>query len=285
MAALTRPLSFFDSTPRPDQRDEKKRGHYRPYSTLYADPPFVGTIESKSSSARLVKRSSSLGGLHMLHFKDRDKTRGKAKEKEKEKGKEKREHSKLAVPITVVSPAPTIVTNARPATASAASRRLSSLQPSGVLMPELSSGMRPTTSTSSASAFPALHRVAKKTSMASLLTSSSTTVDDPAGANTPAPSSTLDTTSTSATSSSALIAQKRRSLEYQQVTTKHHDHNASGLFVPKNIWAKRHNPRMKLHPYQGKVPYMQAYDPILLERCAYIHLFRVLIRLTILATS
>lgn len=36
-------------------------------------------------------------------------------------------------------------------------------------------------------------------------------------------------------------------------------------FVPKNIWSKRHN--MKLHPYQKDVPYMQAYDPILLERC------------------
>jgi len=36
-------------------------------------------------------------------------------------------------------------------------------------------------------------------------------------------------------------------------------------FIRKSIWAKRHNPRMKLHPYQNSVPYMQAYDPILLE--------------------
>jgi hypothetical protein len=35
-------------------------------------------------------------------------------------------------------------------------------------------------------------------------------------------------------------------------------------FVPKNIWAKRCN--MKLHPYHEQVAYMQAYDPISLER-------------------
>lgn len=38
-------------------------------------------------------------------------------------------------------------------------------------------------------------------------------------------------------------------------------------FQPKNIWARQHN--MKLHPYQKQVPYMQAYDPISLQR--YVH--------------
>lgn len=38
----------------------------------------------------------------------------------------------------------------------------------------------------------------------------------------------------------------------------------SKKFIPKSIWAKRHN--MKLHPYHQDVPYMQAYDPILLDR-------------------
>lgn len=35
-------------------------------------------------------------------------------------------------------------------------------------------------------------------------------------------------------------------------------------FEPKNTWVERNN--MKLHPYYKEVPYMQAYDPISLER-------------------
>ena len=42
------------------------------------------------------------------------------------------------------------------------------------------------------------------------------------------------------------------------------DQESSTKFIPKSIWAKRHN--MKLHPYHKDVPYMQAYDPILLDR-------------------
>lgn len=42
------------------------------------------------------------------------------------------------------------------------------------------------------------------------------------------------------------------------------DHESSEKFIPKSIWAKRHN--MKLHPYHQDVPYMQAYDPVLLDR-------------------
>lgn len=42
------------------------------------------------------------------------------------------------------------------------------------------------------------------------------------------------------------------------------DQESSKKFIPKSIWAKRHN--MKLHPYHHDVPYMQAYDPILLDR-------------------
>ena len=42
------------------------------------------------------------------------------------------------------------------------------------------------------------------------------------------------------------------------------DQESSKKFIPKSIWAKRHN--MKLHPYPQDGPYMQAYDPILLDR-------------------
>jgi len=35
-------------------------------------------------------------------------------------------------------------------------------------------------------------------------------------------------------------------------------------FEPKNTWVERN--KMKLHPYYKEVPYMQAYDPISLER-------------------
>jgi len=35
-------------------------------------------------------------------------------------------------------------------------------------------------------------------------------------------------------------------------------------FVPSDLWLRRSN--MKLHPYHDQVPYMQAFDPISLER-------------------
>ena len=47
-------------------------------------------------------------------------------------------------------------------------------------------------------------------------------------------------------------------------------------FLPKNIWARQHN--MKLHPYQKRVPYMQAYDPISLQR--YVHMSTIVVNLT-----
>jgi hypothetical protein len=43
------------------------------------------------------------------------------------------------------------------------------------------------------------------------------------------------------------------------------DVHAPDRFVKKNAWRTRH--RMKLHPYPD-APYMQAYDPVVLERCA-----------------
>ncbi|KAF8899220.1 hypothetical protein BD779DRAFT_68171 [Infundibulicybe gibba] len=43
------------------------------------------------------------------------------------------------------------------------------------------------------------------------------------------------------------------------------DYEVTDRFVRKNIWIKRNS--MKLHPYPSEAPYMQAYDPILLEKC------------------
>lgn len=49
------------------------------------------------------------------------------------------------------------------------------------------------------------------------------------------------------------------------------DPELTGQFEPKDIWTTRNN--MKLHPYHKHVPYMQAYDPILLERRVHISVF------------
>lgn len=50
------------------------------------------------------------------------------------------------------------------------------------------------------------------------------------------------------------------------------DLDLSCNFVEKNVWAKQCN--MKLHPYHKQVAYMQAYDPISLERQVHVFIQR-----------
>ena len=110
----------------------------------------------------------------------------------------------------------------------------------------------------SSGATPTLHRERKQRSMASLFTAADSFTSSTSGSapHLPGPQSENEPTTSS---SSASTIKKTRFINYD------YDHDDSRKrFIPKSIWAKRHN--MKLHPYHQDVPYMQAYDPILLDR-------------------
>jgi hypothetical protein len=198
----TSPLS---SSPPPTA--PARSSHYRPFSTLYTESPYVD-IQDKFSS--LLKRHSSIGGPHMgIGFKDKA---AKA--------------NKNLSPIHLQVPEPVgikVCTPPRPATSS------------GVI-----------------SSPPTLHRVKNKRSMTSPLTTTDPSTSPAVSSFTPlsgfhllSPPQTPNTSS-----------KRTRFLDQ--------DHESSKTFIPKSIWSKRHN--MKLHPYHQDVPYMQAYDPILLDR-------------------
>lgn len=224
------PASPLSSTPTPPVRN--RSSHYRPFSTLYTESPYV---EFRDKDPHCLKRHSSLSGLQaFVHMGLGLKDKAKAKK--------------------IISPVPLQVSD--PIEIKPCTPRL---PPSHNIVLQTSSEIvKPT---------PTLHRVKKKRSMASLF----------AGADPVAPASSLsgsispspgphsllslphpvDVPMTSSISVS--IGKRTRFLDHDL-----NDHDSSHKFVPKSIWAKRHN--MKLHPYHQDVPYMQAYDPILLER-------------------
>lgn len=171
-----------------------RNSHYRPFSTLYAESPYV-EIHDKVS---LLRPQSSIAGLqtfvHMgIGFKDKL----KAKKNDAES--------------TEITPTP-----------------------SQVLVPPHHNILQ--WPSEAVNLTPTLRRVGKKRSM------------------TPAtdPSPPLPTTS------NITMSTKKRTRVWSQ------EHESPERFIPKSIWAKRHN--MKLHPYHQDVPYMQAYDPIILDR-------------------
>jgi hypothetical protein len=216
----TSPLS---SSPTPTA--PARSSHYRPFSTLYTESPYVD-IQDKISS--LLKRHSSIGGLqtfaHMgIGFKDKAKANKNLSPI----------HLHVAEPIEIKICTPTQIPP----------RHYNVLQ-----RPATSSGVIRPAST--------LHRVKKKRSMTSLFTatdpSTSSAVSPLSGHHLLSPLLSPPQTP----NSSASTSKRTRFLDQ--------DHESSKTFIPKSIWAKRHN--MKLHPYHQDVPYMQAYDPILLDR-------------------
>jgi hypothetical protein len=125
------------------------------------------------------------------------------------------------------------------------------------LLPHYNVQQKPSTSYAAINSPPTLHRVKTKRSMPSVSDPSTSAVSPssnpphhqlflPRSIDIPI-TSNIDSTSTK--KKTRFVAQ---------------DHEPSEYFIPKSIWAKRHN--MKLHPYHQDVPYMQAYDPILLDR-------------------
>lgn len=114
---------------------------------------------------------------------------------------------------------------------------------------------RPVTSSGDISPAPNFHRVKNKRSMTSPFTAADPSTPSPvsplSGHHLLSPAQSIDTSKIRAS-----ISKRTRFLDQ--------DHESSEKFIPKSIWAKRHN--MKLHPYHQDVPYMQAYDPILLDR-------------------
>lgn len=135
--------------------------------------------------------------------------------------------------------------------------RLQETEPIGRLKissPQISSQQynvlqRPATSSGIISPSPTLHRVKEMRSISSHVPSAPSAVSSLSGHHLLSPPQTPKT--------SVPSGKRIRFLDQ--------DHEPSRKkFVPKSIWAKRHN--MKLHPYHQDVPYMQAYDPILLDR-------------------
>ncbi|KAF9531876.1 hypothetical protein CPB83DRAFT_891220 [Crepidotus variabilis] len=117
-----------------------------------------------------------------------------------------------------------------------------------------------------------LRRVKKKKSMVSLFSTASET--SPTAERTPVTASNVNPSSPPNTNHPPSprpteIVERRAPYKSATLPVSISFGPASAIerFVPKNVWAKRHN--MKLHPYQKDVPYMQAYDPVLLESDRY----------------
>lgn len=214
-------VSPLSSCPTPSS--SARNSHYRPFSTLYTDSPYI-EIQDKSSS--LLKRHSSISGLHTfvqmgIGFKD--------------KAKAKKSH---ADPIEIYAPTPI-----------------------HLLPPPYNPLQRPSTSSAAINPAPALHPVRKRRSLASVAnpsTSSAFGSVSSSSSNPHHPLSSPRSVDLFVTSNSSTPTRKKTRFLNQD----HED--PSERFVPKSIWAKRHN--TKLHPYHQEVPYMQAYDPILLDR-------------------
>ncbi|KAF8963841.1 hypothetical protein BDZ97DRAFT_1919373 [Flammula alnicola] len=231
----------FQSPPSPRPQ---RRSHYRPFSTLYTESPY---IELDDKPTRL-KRSSSVGGLQAfptmgINFIGKDKS------------KSKKDSPRLSPNISEFG--------------ESVSKVSTPLKLKLMKSPDL---QRPSTSTGLTRPSPTLElpRLKKKRSMASLFSSSDSTAGsgitpESVVAHSPLSGHHVITPPPRSEDATAI----KTSGTNKAVTFKEHtvDLDAPDIFVPKGIWAKRHN--MTLHPYRGEVPYMQAYEPVLLESDRY----------------
>lgn len=195
--------------------------HYRPFSTLYTDPPYIDLQPPRKPSR--LKRASSVGAMQALShmMPGRDKTS---------------------------KPNPFSLSNA----------------------PKMPAALKFKSRWSPAhdDSEPAPAAMKKKRSMASLFSSAEALVESgngepitgqrrsPLGAayhvSTPPPSASVHKAPPSA----------HKAVAFKDSTS---DPDLQSPFLPKDIWSKRNN--MSLHPYHDRVPYMQAYNPILLDKC------------------
>jgi hypothetical protein len=228
----SRPLSLFHSPVSldPSSLDQLTplRRPRSPVTSHYR--PFSIHIAETSSEPRRrsIIRSPSLSSMG-FHFTDKAREKEKAKEREKGKGKER------VYPESHL----TAIAN-RPSTSSALftlprerglkkKRSLSSLR-------SAASESDPDTNTLSSGALtPAFHLHTRSP----LATSVLSPVDE---------SNAIDDTTIKGSEAGKL----------------RHRRMPSNNFVPKNNWLKRQN--MKVHPYLLEAPYMQAYEPLQLEK-------------------
>lgn len=232
----------FSPLPSPPSR---VRSHYRPFSTLYTESPYI-ELDTKPIS---LKHSVSSGGLQALN----------------------------AMGINL-KPKPKKDSPTSPE-GFAASQIYAPLRSKGKKSPgrEIE---RPSTSSGEMRASPTVVQMKKKRSMASLLTFSGDATmaggslagtepnaghrRSPLGARhviDPLPTSGMERTRKTSDSAS------NKAVPFDNWEDVQEPQTSQRVFLPKHIWAKRHN--MKLHPYHEEIPYMQAYDPILLERCVH----------------
>lgn len=106
----------------------------------------------------------------------------------------------------------------------------------------------------------------KKVSLASLISSASAAHDDGASSSRSSSMSGAGHVAGHATLMVPVVDEPPPSLmrEEDEEENADEDVHAPDRFVKKNAWRTRH--KMKLHPYP-EVPYMQAYDPVVLEKC------------------
>ncbi|KAF9055958.1 hypothetical protein BJ165DRAFT_1521917 [Panaeolus papilionaceus] len=224
--------------------------HYRPFSQLYSNLPPVQEFQSKSE--RFLKRSSSVGGGRYpfpnmgLGFKEKTRTK-----------------------VTVTRP------SRQPLPASP-TLRLTPPPPSTTLPSQASSSTSSSTShanynAASLSSGPTLRPVKKKRSVASMIV-----MPFSASESIPTPSSSPVSASSPTHLQPLLIDREDNSSSLKEPKSPRHDspeqrrqsHQFAVPDDPTTAWAMRHN--MKLHPFKDQhVPYMQSYDPVLLESDRY----------------
>lgn len=248
-------LDYFPDSPTPVQRrfpspQPRVKSHYRPFSTLFTEAPYIDAPPQKPARLKRASSTSAMQALSNMGI-------ALAGSKDKDKAKAHKESS----PRFPSAPK-------MPASLRFKSKRS---PPPDDDRPSTSSGMtRPS---------PAAAQMKKKRSMASLFTSSDAPTlgsgnGDPntglrrsplvAHHVSPPPLPTPDN------GNKTLPANKAA-----PPTDTSNDPDIPGIFLPKDIWSKRHN--MTLHPYHEHVPYMQAYDPILLDKCVYsTHIYALL---------
>ncbi|KJA28486.1 hypothetical protein HYPSUDRAFT_51277 [Hypholoma sublateritium FD-334 SS-4] len=231
---------YFPDSPTPVQRrfpspQPRVQSHYRPFSTLFAEAPYTDAQPPKPTR---LKRSSSVGAMQALS------NMGIALAGSKDKFKTTKE----------AASSPRFPSARMPASLRFKTRRSPLLDDDA-----------PSTSSGTTRPSPAAAHMKKKRSMVSLFTTSS---DAPTvGSGNGEPNTGLRR--------SPLVANHvsppplptpdngNKTSPANKAVPSASDPDIPGIFLPKHIWSKRHN--MTLHPYHEHVPYMQAYDPILLD--------------------
>lgn len=241
-ASTSRPISFLDNlstsqeassadTLTPLRRPRSPgTGHYRTYSTYISEDLSEDHPQPRPRRRSIIRPSSSFSSMG-FSFKDRTK-------EVKEQGRPRKMSDSVKISgNTTVRPIP-------PLNSSVTS---SIDRPSSIFTLHKPKGLK------------------KKRSLASLLSAASesnvgTTPITQSTSTSGAPGSSPLGTSTPITASPEDEGPNSGDVVIRKPLRKP-DNN----FVRKNTWLKREN--MKVHPYPLEAPYMQAYDPILLEKC------------------